>query len=165
MKKLTPILILGFEVLFLMLILSACFLNKYNISILRNFTPVNYTVKTYEIIVKPKEFIGYKSSDILRSVFATYASTKSTVALYVAEFKNTFGMHDLWYAFAKAKSGTWNALNSSLWWFSGELKTPKYLAWYSNYTIFVLESDDPSSLYSIKKQIESFMNVFGGVGY
>ncbi len=145
-----------------MTILSGCFFDKYNISTMRNFVPSNYKVKTYEIIVKPSQFMGYRSKGIIRSVFATYVSTSSTVSLYAAEFQSTFEMHDLWYAFAKKESGTWNALNSSLWWFSGGLKTSKYLAWYTHYTIFILESEDPSSLYPIKDQVQNFMSVFGG---
>ncbi|MGC8545077.1 hypothetical protein [Athalassotoga sp.] len=163
MKKHTARLILAFELIPLALILSSCFLTKFNISTLRSFVPAGYAVKFYEIKVKPDQFIGYKSSKILRTVSVTYASTGSTVYLNAAEFDSSFDMHDLWYTFAKSKTGTWNALNSSLWWFSGTLKTSKYLAWYSNYTIFVLESSGNADLESVKKQVENFMNVFGSV--
>ncbi len=138
-------------------------MTKFNISTLRSFVPAGYTVKFYEIKVKPSEFIGYKSVKILRSVFATYSSTASTIDLHAAEFDSSFDMHDLWYKFAKSQVGTWNALDSSLWWFSGTLKTPEYLAWYSNYTIFILKSSENADLASVKKQIENFMNVFGSV--
>lgn len=146
----------------LALILSACFLTKFNISTLSSFVPRNYSIKSYEIRVNPSEFLGYKYK-IIRSVAVTYVSTASTVILHAAEFQSSFDMHDLWYAFAKSKIGTWNALNSSLWWFSGSLKTSKYLAWYSNYTIFVLESDKTNGLESMRKQIDDFMNIFGSV--
>jgi hypothetical protein len=138
-------------------------LTKFNISTLRSFVPNEYSIKTYEIKVKPSEFMGYKSAKILRTVTVTYASTRATVTLHAAEFESSFDMHDLWYAFAKSQVGTWNALNSSLWWFSGVLKTQKMLAWYSNYTIFVLESSENVDLESVKKQVENFMNVFGSV--
>lgn len=124
--------------------------------------PQNYSIKSYEIRVNPAEFLGYKYK-IIRSVAVTYVSASSTVTLRAAEFESSFVMHDLWYAFAKSKVGTWEALNNSLWWFSGSLKTSKYLAWYSNYTIFVLESDKAKDLEPIKKQIDDFMNVFGSV--
>lgn len=163
MKKRTATLILAFELMFLALILSSCFLTKFNISTLRSFVPTGYAVKFYEIKVKPDQFIGYKSSKILRTVSVTYVSTESTVYLNAAEFDSSFDMHDLWYAFAKSQVGTWNALNSSLWWFSGTLKTSKYLGWYSNYTIFILESTGNADLELVKKQIENFMNVFGSV--
>ncbi len=152
---------LAFELIPLTLILSSCFLTKFNISTLRSFVPTGYSIKFYEIKVKPSEFIGYKSVNILRTVTVTYASTLATVTLHAAEFDSSFDMHDLWYAFAKSQVGTWNALNSSLWWFSGTLKTSKYLSWYSNYTIFVLESSKNVDLESVRKQVENFMNVFG----
>ncbi len=154
---------LAFELIPLTLILSSCFLTKFNISTLRSFVPSGYSIKFYEIKVKPSEFLGYKSANILRTVNVTYVSTMATVNLHAAEFSSAFDMHDLWYAFAKSQVGSWNAFNSSLWWFSGTLKTPKYLAWYSNYTIFALESSEKVDLGSIRKQVENFMNVFGSV--
>ncbi len=161
LKKHLPALILAFELIPLTIILSSCFLSKENIDSLRYFTPHGYRITAYEIKVEPQEFLGYVSKPI-KTVKVIYASTSATVILNAGEFSGSFEMHDLWYKWAKKETGTWEALNSELWWFSGSLNTSKYIAWYKNDSIFILTAQGSADLKEIKRETNDFMSVFGG---
>lgn len=160
-RKLLIRLILAFELVPLILILSSCFLSAQNIDTLRYFKPDGYKISNYEIRVDPAEFVGYRSK-LIKVVSVTYVSTSSTVILNAGEFESSFDMHDLWYKWVKKEGGTWNALNSGLWWFSGNFSTYKTLGWYSGDSIFILNSDQNVNLIGIKTEIQNFMQVFGG---
>lgn len=166
MKKPLRILILGFEISFLLIALAGCTFTKFDVTNLEYYLPKGYSVRSYEVRLRPSEFIGSRANPI-KTVAVTYVSTASTapstVDLSVAEFSNSFDMHDFWHSWSKKEAGLWKALGSEWWWFSGKLRYSDTLAWYSGNTIFVLSSSDTSALDSIRESVIKFTQIFRSV--
>ncbi len=166
MKKPLNLLILGFELSFLLIVLTGCTFTNFDVTNLRYYVPRGYSMKSYDIRLKPPDFMG-TSANPIKTLAISYASTPLTAAptldLAVAEFSNSFDMHDFWHRWSKEKVGLWKALESELWWFSGTLKYSDTLAWYSGNTVFIASSSDTSVLDYVKESVMNFTEVFRSV--
>ena len=145
-----------------MLALSGCVLTQFDIAKLRYFTPKGFSIKTYVVEIHPPNFIKFKAA-LVEKLNVTYASTSASVELKVGKFKNSFELHDFWYHWVKHLSGSWKALETEAWWFSGAFSKKGIRAWYSRDTVFVISSKEDIVLDRVQRELKKFVSVFSGV--
>ncbi|WP_036224718.1 hypothetical protein [Mesoaciditoga lauensis] len=161
MKKPLVPLILASELL-LILFLSGCVLENFDISTLRYFKPFGFRSGSYKIILNAQEFAGMNFK-ILKSVEALYIVNKGEeVKLESAQFENSFEMHEFWHKWTRKHFSLGAALESEWWWFSGKIEANGIIAWYKGKVVFILSSKDEKLLKKVKKELDVFTETFSG---